>query len=56
MFDRLILLVNKIRVLGSDDLSDSKVIRVFMRAYKEKDKGLSRMIRYCDDYEEMTPH
>jgi hypothetical protein len=27
-----------------------------MRAYKEKDKSLARMIRDHDDYEEMTPH
>jgi hypothetical protein len=50
------VLVNKIRVLGSEDWSDSKVTRIFMRAYKEKDKSLARMIRDCDDYEEMTPH
>ena len=50
------VLVNKIRVLGSEDWSDSKVTRLFMRAYKEKDKILPRMIRDRDDYEEMTPH
>jgi hypothetical protein len=27
-----------------------------MRAYKEKDKSLARMIRDCDDYEEMIHH
>jgi hypothetical protein len=27
-----------------------------MRAYKEKDKSLARMIRDPDDYEEMTPY
>jgi hypothetical protein len=27
-----------------------------MRAYKEKDKSLARMIWDRDDYEEMTPH
>jgi hypothetical protein len=56
LFDRLMVLVNKIRVLGSEDWSDSKVTRLFMRAYKEKDKSLARMIRDCDDYEEMMPH
>jgi hypothetical protein len=56
LFDRLMVLVNKIRVLGSEDWSDSKVTRLFMRAYKEKDKSLARMIRDRDDYEEMTPH
>jgi hypothetical protein len=56
LFDMLMVLVNKIRVLGSDDWSDSKVTRLFMRAYKEKDRRLARMIRDHDDYEEMTPH
>jgi hypothetical protein len=56
LFDRLMVLVNKIRMLGSEDWSDSKVTRLFMRAYKEKDKSLARMIRDRDDYEEMTPH
>jgi hypothetical protein len=32
LFDRLMVLVNKIRVLGSVDWSDSKVTRLFMRA------------------------
>jgi hypothetical protein len=56
LFDRLMVLINKIRVLGSEDWSDSKVTRLFMRAYKEKDKSLARMITDGDDYEEMTPH
>jgi hypothetical protein len=56
LFDRLMVLVNKIRVLGSEDWSDSNVTRLFMRAYKEKDKSLARMIRDRNDYEEMTPH
>jgi hypothetical protein len=52
----LMVLVNKIRVLGSEDWSYSKVTRLFMRAYKENDKSLARMIRDDDDYEEMNPH
>jgi hypothetical protein len=52
----LMVLVNKIRVLGSEDWSDSKVTRIFRRACKEKDKSLARMIRDRDDYKEMTPH
>jgi hypothetical protein len=45
LFDWLMVLVNKIRVLGSEDWNDSMVTRLFMRAYKEKDMGLARMIR-----------
>jgi hypothetical protein len=56
LFDRLMVLVNKTRFLGSEDWSDSKVTRLFKRAYKEKDKRLARMIRDRNDYEEMTPH
>jgi hypothetical protein len=56
LFDRLMVLVKKIRVLGSEDWSDSQVTRLFMRAYKEKDKSSTRIIRDRDDYEEMTPH
>jgi hypothetical protein len=50
------VLVNKIRVLESEHWSDSKITRLFMRAYKEKDNSLARMIRDRDDYEEMTVH
>jgi hypothetical protein len=56
LFYRLMVLVNKIRVLGGEDWSDSKVTRLFMRAYKEKNKRLARMIRDRDDYKELTPH
>jgi hypothetical protein len=45
LFDRLMVLVNKIRVLGSEEWNDSKVTRLFMRAYKEKDVSLTRMIK-----------
>jgi hypothetical protein len=50
------ILDNKIRVLGSEDWNHSKVTRLFMRACKEKDMDLAKMIRDLDDYEEMTPH
>ena len=50
------VIVNKIRGLGSNDLSDFRVTKVFLRAYMEKDLSLARMIRDCDDYETMTPH
>jgi hypothetical protein len=56
LFDWLMVLVNKIRVLGSEYWSDAKVTRLFMRVYKEKDKSLARMIRDRDDYDGMTPH
>jgi hypothetical protein len=36
LFDQLMVLINKIIVLGSHDWSDSKVTRLFIRAYEEK--------------------
>ena len=56
LYDRLMAIVNKVRALGSNDWSDFKVTKVFLRAYMEKDLELSRMIRDRDDYETMTPH
>jgi hypothetical protein len=56
LFDQLMVLVNKINILGSEDWSDSKVTRLFLRAYKEKDNSLARMTRDSDDYDEMTHH
>jgi hypothetical protein len=50
------VLVNKIRVLGSKVWNDSTVTRLFMSSHKEKDMGLARMIKDRDDYEEITPH
>ena len=56
LYDRLMVIVNKIRGLGSNDWSDFRVTKVFLRAYMEKDLALARMIRDRDDYETMTPH
>jgi hypothetical protein len=56
LYDRLMVKVNKIRSLGSEDWNDNKVTRLFLRAYQVKDKALARMIRDRDDYELMKPH
>jgi hypothetical protein len=56
LYDRLMVKINKIRSLGSDDWNDNKVTRLFLRAYQIKDKDLARMIRDRDDYELMKPH
>src|SRR5579859_5671735 len=56
LYDRLMVKVNKIRSLGSEDWNDNKVTRLFLRAYQVKDKALARMIRDRDDYEMMKPH
>src|SRR6266540_7499910 len=56
LFDRLMVIVNKMRALGCEDWDDHKVIRRFLRAYQVKNMGLAQMIRDRDDYDEMKPH
>src|SRR5438128_2211634 len=50
LFDRLMVIINKIRALGCDEWDDQKVRRWFLRAYQGKNMGLSQMIRDRDDY------
>ena len=56
LFDRLMVIINKMRALGCEDWDDHKVTRRFLRAYQVKNMGLSQMIRDRDDYDELTPH
>src|SRR6266498_3108378 len=56
LFDRLMVIVNKMRALGCEDWDDHKVTRRFLRAYQVKNMGLAQMIRDRDDYDEMKPH
>ena len=41
LFDRLMVIVNKIRALGCEDWDDHKVTRRFLRAYQVKNMGLA---------------
>src|SRR5438132_5892457 len=43
LFDRLMVIVNKMRALGCEDWNDHKVIRRFLRAYQVKNMGLAQM-------------
>src|SRR5213083_3287824 len=56
LFDRLMIIINKMRALGCEDWDDQKVTRRFLRAYQVKNMGLAQMIRDRDDYDELTPH
>src|SRR6266540_1181105 len=50
-FDRLMVIINKIRALGCEEWDDHKVTRWFLRAYQVKNMGLAQMIRGRDDYD-----
>src|SRR5438128_5297172 len=56
LFDRLMVIVNKMRALGCEDWDYHKVTRRFLRAYQVKNMGLTQMIRDRDDYDELKPH
>src|SRR5438132_13552429 len=56
LFERLMVIINKMRALGCEDWDDHKVTRRFLRAYRGKNMGLAQMIRDRDDYDELTPH
>jgi hypothetical protein len=57
LFDRLMVLINDIKSIGSKEFDDDhKVTRRFLRAYQVKNMSLARMIRDRDDYETMSPH
>src|SRR5438105_2250890 len=56
LFDRIMVIINKMRALGCEDWDDHKVTRWFLRAYQVKNMGLAQMIRDRDDYDDMKPH
>src|SRR6266498_272235 len=56
LFDRLMVIINKMRDLWYVDWDDHKVTKWFLRAYQVKNMGLAQMIRERDDYDEMNPH
>src|SRR5207244_8109235 len=56
LFDRLMVIINRMRALGCEDWDDHKVTRRFLRANQVKNMGLAQMIRDRDDYDDMKPH
>jgi hypothetical protein len=56
MYDMLMVLVLDIRALGSKDWNDLKVTKKLLRAFAQKDKNLTAMIRRDPRYRTMTPN
>ena len=55
MFDRLMVIVGKIRGLGGDDLNDHHVVKVMLEAFAPRNPTLVTLIREKKRFEEFTP-
>lgn len=55
MFDRLMILVNDIRALGSNDWNDYKVTKKMLRAFSPRNMTFATMIRREKSFKKMTP-
>jgi hypothetical protein len=55
MFDRLMVLVNNIRALGSGDWDDYKVTKKLLAAYSPKNFNIAAMIRRDKSFKKMSP-
>ena len=55
MFDRLMVLVNNIRALGSEDWDDYKVTKKLLAAYSPKNFNIAAMIRRDKSFKKMSP-
>jgi hypothetical protein len=51
----MMVLVNKIRGLGSEELDDHKVVRRLLRAFAPRNPTLVTLIRERRDYKRLTP-
>uniref|UniRef100_K3ZMI5 CCHC-type domain-containing protein n=1 Tax=Setaria italica TaxID=4555 RepID=K3ZMI5_SETIT len=56
MFDRLMLLVSDIRILGSTDWYDHKVTKNMLRAFTPRNRTLATMIRRDPSFKTKTPN
>ena len=54
MFDRLMVIVGKIRGLGGDDLNDHHVVKVMLEVFAPRNPTLVTLIRE-KRFEEFTP-
>jgi hypothetical protein len=55
MFDRLMVLVNRMRTLGNKEWDENKVDRKMLRTYRAKNNMLALVIMEMLSYEDMTP-
>lgn len=55
MYDRMMILVNKIRGLGSEDMTDHFIVKRLLRAFGPRNPVLVSMIRKKNDHKKLTP-
>jgi len=55
IFDRLMVIVGKIRGLGGDDLDDHHVVKVMLQAFALRNPTLVTLIREKKRFEEFSP-
>jgi hypothetical protein len=55
MFDRLVVLVNRMRTLGNKEWDENKVASKMLRIYRAKNNMLAFVIMERPGYEDMTP-
>ncbi|XP_025822376.1 uncharacterized protein LOC112898224 [Panicum hallii] len=55
MFDRLMVIVGKIRGLGGDDLEDHHVVKVMLEAFAPRNPTLVTLIREKKRFEQFSP-
>ena len=56
MFDRLMVIVGKIRGYGGDELDDHKVVKIMLEAYSPRNKIVVTLIRDKKKFEYFTPN
>ena len=55
MFDRLMVIVGKIRGYGGDELDDHKVVKIMLEAYSPRNETVVTLIR-DKKFEHFTPN
>jgi hypothetical protein len=56
MFDRLMVIVGKIRGYGGDELDDHKVVKIMLEAYSLRNKTVVTLIRDKKKFKYFTPN
>jgi hypothetical protein len=56
MFDRLMILVGKIRGYGGDELDDHKVVQIMLEAYSPRNETVVTLIRDKKKFKHFTPN
>ena len=56
MFDRLMVIVSKIRGYGGDELDDHKVVKIMLEAYSPRNETVITLIRDKKRFEYFTPN